>query len=69
MNDPRKCSKCGADIDDYDGGIVVNQKMGYGSDFDGTFILMKLCCKCSDKLIKGCKLQVAFDDPPTEPIY
>lgn len=65
MNEPRRCGKCGKEFDEYEGGLYLDQKMSYGSDFDGSFVKTQLCCKCSDKLIRSCKLQVIFDDPPT----
>lgn len=61
---PTTCSKCGAEFDDYEGGVTIRERLGYGSKFDGAFVHIRLCCKCTDKLIDSCKEKVLSDEPP-----
>jgi len=45
---------CGKEFDMWDtqAGFGIREKVGYGSEFDGSKIALDLCCDCFDKLIK-----------------
>lgn len=48
-----KCNCCGKIINaqDYEYGLGVHKKLGYGSIYDGKEIDLDLCCDCLDKLL------------------
>ena len=47
------CNMCGRDFDMWDeqDGLMVNQRLGYGSRFDGHNLQLDLCCVCYDELM------------------
>lgn len=58
------CSGCGKSIDMFDemSGISVKKPLGFGSQYDGQFLNIRLCCECTDEVIKSCKISPITDD-------
>lgn len=52
------CNKCGKKMDVYDTqqNCSIQGQLGYGSEYDGEFLDLDLCCECMDKLINECKI-------------
>jgi hypothetical protein len=55
---PIYCSKCGAKFDFWDvqEEYNIHTTCGYGSRYDEDEIFLRLCCKCFDELVDGCKI-------------
>lgn len=64
MSEPKKCGKCGRMIGEYECGLHIKQRLGYGSTFDGALLDTHLCPTCTDKFIQSCKCQVICEDSP-----
>lgn len=47
------CTMCGNILDDFDKdtGLLLDQQMGYGSQFDECTARAHLCCKCTDAVL------------------
>lgn len=58
------CSRCGKSIDMFDemSGISVKKPLGFGSQYDGQFLNIRLCCECTDELIRSCRVSPITDD-------
>jgi len=57
------CNFCGKDFDMWDKqeAFGLHHHVGYGSEFDGSYIDVDMCCSCFDKLmntyvIPNCKI-------------
>lgn len=62
------CNWCGKDFDEWDEqqNIRIHKRVGYGSDYDGAVIDIRLCCSCLDKIIGGCAIPPIVEDSPWE---
>lgn len=58
------CNKCGKRFDEWDaqGGFGLYNRIGYGSEYDGCTLVLDLCCRCMDELIKSCAISPIVDD-------
>lgn len=58
------CSNCGKTLDMFDelSGISVRKPLGFGSQFDGQFLNIRLCCECTDTVIRSCRISPVTDD-------
>lgn len=72
--DIRVCNVCGKTIEDEHKGchskagdrdsiehFSISGYMPYGSEFDGSYIDLDICCDCMDKLIKQCAVSPIRD--------
>ncbi len=52
------CNKCGRPFDEWDinNGFSIKSHIGYGSEHDGSFLDLDLCCSCMDELIDSCRI-------------
>ena len=50
------CNLCGTELDycDIQEDFTFSKHLGYGTRYDGSDLLMRLCCHCMEKLIDGC---------------
>lgn len=62
------CNFCGKDFDEWDeqDGINMNQRFGYGSQFDTQSIWLDLCCTCGDTMLKEYILPKCKINPMSE---
>lgn len=58
------CSRCGKSLDMFDdmSGISVKKPLGFGSQYDGQFLNIRLCCECTDEVIRSCRISPITDD-------
>ena len=52
------CNYCGKEFDFTDSilGFHAEQRLGFGSIYDGDLFYIDLCCGCLDRLIDSCKI-------------
>lgn len=50
------CNKCGKELDTFDiqENFSIVRSLGYGTQYDGEDLNIRLCCKCMETLIKQC---------------
>lgn len=52
------CNICGKPLDLFDmqENFYIHKKIGYGSEHDGDYVDLHLCCDCFDKIVASCKV-------------
>lgn len=52
------CNKCGKVLDvlDRNEHFSVRQHLGYGTKYDGSHLVLRLCCDCMEEIINSCKV-------------
>ena len=58
MDNALKCSLCGEPMNIWDSAndFAIHKKIGFGSEFDGQVLDIKLCNMCMDKIIRACQI-------------
>lgn len=56
MAETHRCNLCGKEFDFWDeqGAYELRKRIGYGSEHDGDWLELRLCCACVDDLISAC---------------
>lgn len=58
------CNVCGGILDECDlycDFRINKESIGYGSEFDGDAVDMRLCCDCFDAMIEACAVWPIID--------
>lgn len=58
MQEQKVCNKCGKILDTWDiqEDFTLERALGFGTKHDGETLKLRLCCKCIEDLINGCKV-------------
>lgn len=61
------CNLCGDKLKlrDLQNRFVVNRQIGPGSEYNGSHVVLRMCCSCFDRLIEGCVI-TPIDQTKTE---
>lgn len=53
-----RCNKCGKKMDaiDKQQNFTYDSMISYGSAYDGSWVRLRLCCKCIDNLLAECEV-------------
>lgn len=57
-----RCNLCGKQFDRFDraSGLKYVQQLGFGSAFDGSVLVLRLCVDCLDDLASECVINPLF---------
>lgn len=52
------CNKCGKEFDmwDMEENYSIYTRCGYGTQYDGSFLELDMCCGCMAELIESCEV-------------
>ena len=56
MTNETVCNKCGKRLDIWDKqeDFTIKSQLGYGTQYDGDYLELHLCCDCMETLIDEC---------------
>ena len=56
VNTNAVCNLCGKRLDllDLQNRLFICKTLGYGSEFNGKRVDLRMCCNCFDRLVEGC---------------
>lgn len=52
------CNLCGDKLRlcDLRNRFVIDRQISYGSEYNGSRVVLRMCCSCFDRLVEGCAI-------------
>ena len=63
------CNLCGKRFDrkDVRQNFTIKSVVGPGSDYEGSRVIMRMCCDCFDRILEGCEVSPIEQENPRDP--